>query len=397
MISSVTRRSVSNSILKSTVKTALKPSIALSATRLNYSYNNTITSHSNLNISKFHTFSSKMAPIPDTQTAFIFHNGQFELEKKEVPVPKPEPGKVLLKIAAAGVCHSDLHVLDGGLPYPDGLVLGHEIAGHIVGYGEGVNKELFPEGPLYAVHGPNPCGVCKACRTGADNTCESPTRQHMGLGAPGGYQQYTQVSPRNITQVPEGIPAAVAAASTDAVLTPYHALKRANINGRTRLLIIGLGGLGINGVQIAKAFGAYVIAVDFKESSRELAKSYGANEVYEKLPEESLDVDVVADFVGAQVTLNQAQKHVKTSGLIMPIGLQDAHLTFDLNALAFREFTILGNFWGTSQDQAEVFQLVKEGLVTPQVETTSYLNVNTVLKDLHDGKIKSRMVLVQPE
>lgn len=339
----------------------------------------------------------KMAEIPEKQTAFVFKNGSFALDKKEIEVPKPDAGKVLLKVAAAGVCHSDLHVLHGGLPYPDGLILGHEIAGHIVAYGDGVDKAAFPSDALYAVVGPNPCGMCKACRTGADNVCEDPSRTHMGLGSPGGYEQYTQVSARNITKVPEGIPAAVAAASTDAVLTPYHALKRAGINGMTRLLIVGLGGLGINAVQIAKAFGSYVIAVDPKETSRDLAKQYGANEVYAKLPEESLDVDVAADFYGSQATFDLCQKHVKAQGILLPVGLQDPKLTFDLNHLAFREYTIIGNFWGTSQDQTEVFELVKKGLVTPQVETTSWLNVNKVLKDLDEGKIKSRMVLVHNE
>lgn len=337
------------------------------------------------------------AQIPQTQTAFVFKNGQFELEKKEIPVPKPDPGNVLIKIAAAGVCHSDLHVLEGGLPYPDGLILGHEIAGYIAAYGEGVKKELFPQDALYAFIGSNPCGNCKTCRSGRDNLCVDPSRSHMGLGVPGGYEQYTQIATRNLTKVPKGISPAVAAAITDAVLTPYHALKRANINGQTRMLIMGMGGLGINGVQIAKAFGAHITCVDLKESSRELAKKYGADVVLEKLPEEPLNVDVVADFVGAQATFDLAQKHVKAAGLIMPIGLHSPKLTFDLNKFAFKEFTIMGNFWGTSEDQGDCFELVAKGLVTPQVETTSYLNVNKVLKDLHDGKVKSRMVLVQDE
>lgn len=332
--------------------------------------------------------------IPETQTAFVYRVGKFELEKKEIPVPKPDPGKVLLKIAAAGVCHSDLHVLEGGLPYPDGIVLGHEIAGHIAAYGEGVDKSLYPQDSLYAVVGPNPCGLCKDCRNGRDNLCLSPTRKHMGLGAPGGYEQYTQIVPRNLTKVPKGIPPEIAAASTDAVLTPYHALKNAKINGTSRILIIGLGGLGINGVQIAKIFGAYTIATDPKESSRQLAKEFGADEVYDTLPEDLGVIDVVADFVGSQSTLKLSEKYLKSGGRILPIGLHDPNLTFDLNSLAFKEFIIQGNFWGTSQDQEEVFALVSQGRITPQVETTSYLNVNDVLRELRDGHVKSRRVLV---
>lgn len=334
--------------------------------------------------------------IPETQTAYVFQ-GKFELEEQQIPVPKPDAGKVLLKIAAAGVCHSDLHILHGELPFPKGLVLGHEIAGHIVAHGDGVNKEQFPLGALYAVVGTNPCGMCDLCRSGFDNVCESPTRSYMGIGSPGGYEEYTQVSAHNITKVPEGIPAAVAAAATDAVLTPYHAMKQAKINGLSRVLIIGLGGLGINAVQVAKVFGSYVIAVDPKESSRELAKKFGADEVLAKLPEESLKVDVASDFYGAQSTFDECVKHVKTRGLIVPVGLQSPKITFDLTLFTTKEFRMIGSLWGTCQDQVEVFELIKKGLITPQVETTNMKNINKVLKNLDEGKIKSRMVLVHEE
>lgn len=331
--------------------------------------------------------------LPTTQTAYVF-TGAFELEKRQVEVPKPEPGNVLLKIEAAGVCHSDIHILHGSIPFPENHVLGHEIVGRIVAYGEGVNKDLYPQNSLYAAVGVNPCGTCEVCRTGHDNVCESPSRYFLGLGAPGGYEEYTQVPSRNITRVPDGIPPAVAASATDATLTPYHALKGAGINGLTRLLIIGLGGLGINAVQIAKAFGSYVIAVDPKESSRELAKKYGADEVYAKLPDESLNVDVASDFYGAQSTFDECVKHVKTRGTILPVGLQSPKLSFDLTNFAMKEFKIFGNYWGSSQDQIEVLDLIKRGIIKPEVETTPMSNINQVMKDLDAGKIKSRMALV---
>lgn len=335
--------------------------------------------------------------VPVRQTAFIYHPGTFILEQQEVPVPTPRPGHVLIKIAAAGVCHSDIHLLDGSVPYPDGIVLGHEIAGYIAAHGPGVDEAAYPaRTKLYAVHGANPCGVCRRCRQGADNLCVAPTRAHIGLGAPGGYQEYTEVCTRNLTAVPDGVSPEVAAVATDAVLTPYHALKRAGISGLSRVLVIGLGGLGINGVQIIKALGAHVTAVDPKASSRALAKTAGADVVHEALPDdgESLEVDVVADFVGKQATFDLAQKHVRSSGKILPIGLGSTRLYFDLIFLALREIEVIGNFWGTSEEQVEAFELIKKGLVTPQIDTTSYLNVNQVMKDLQAGKVKSRMVLV---
>ncbi|KAF5093057.1 hypothetical protein D0Z03_002571 [Geotrichum reessii] len=349
------------------------------------------------NVSKrsFSIASIRMAPIPKTHKGFVFTNGSRDLSLKDIPTYTPGPGEVLLKLEASGVCHSDLHILSGSFPLPSGIILGHEIAGSVVSHGLGVNPDDFPIGQLYAAHGPNPCGLCNECRNGQDNLCHSPNHAEYGLGYPGGYQQYTLAKVRNLVKVPEGVSPEVAAVTTDAVLTPYHAFKKAGINGMSKILIIGLGGLGINAVQIAKAFGAHVTAFDLKESSRELARKFGADVVLDSLALEdaSQNYDFVADIVSIQSTFDLAFKQVKSNGLIIPLGLGSAKLTFDQNDLLVREIRILGSFWGTSLDQVEVFDLVKRGVITPQVETGNFKDLNEILEKLENGQIKSRLVL----
>lgn len=337
----------------------------------------------------------RMSKVPETHKGYVFTSGSSRLTLKDVPTYKPGPGEVLLKLEASGVCHSDLHILQGSFPIPSDSVLGHEITGTVVAYGLGVDPKTYPEGQLYAAHGPNPCGSCRECRSGKDNLCHAENRTNYGLGYPGGYQQYTLAKVHNLIKVPDGVGAAIAAVTTDAVLTPYHAFKKADINGLSKILIIGLGGLGINAVQIAKAMGAHVTAYDLKESSRQLARQFGADVVLESLTldDASKEYDFVADIVSIQSTFDLALKQVKSNGLVIPLGLGSPKLTFDQNDLLVREIRILGSFWGTSLDQAEVFDLVKSGAFKPQVETGKFKDLNEILEKLEKGQIKSRLVL----
>jgi propanol-preferring alcohol dehydrogenase len=119
--------------------------------------------------------------------AYRYHPGEKTLFKEEVDKPKAGPNDAILRVKAAGVCHSDLHVLDGEVPFlKDAFTMGHEVCGELVEVG-GEVPDTFKKGALYAVHGPNPCGNCNYCRTGRDNLCDGPNRAYIGLGADGGY------------------------------------------------------------------------------------------------------------------------------------------------------------------------------------------------------------------
>jgi len=202
---------------------------------------------------------------------------------KEVDRPKPAAGEVLLKVAGAGACHSDVAVFDEYESDPTGLltppfILGHETAGWVEEVGPGVVG--FEKGAAYLVYGPIGCGHCTSCSRGQDTYCTQPgTVGYLaaGLGRDGGMAEYMTVPARNLVPLGDADPVA-AAPLADAGLTPYHAIKRAMpylAKGGSTALVIGLGGLGMVGVQILKALtGATVIATDQKPEAMAQAEKY---------------------------------------------------------------------------------------------------------------------------
>lgn len=333
--------------------------------------------------------------LPKEQKAFkIREKPEIKLEEVQIPVPTPKPNEVLLKIAAAGMCHTDLHILAGGWSNLDDYVLGHEISGRVVGIGSNIDAAKYPENKLFAVHGSNGCGKCRFCREGQDHQCQE--KQWYGLAVDGGYQEYIAVRERSCIPVPENLTPMLACATTDAVLTPYHCIKRARVGPNDTVLVIGLGGLGINAVQIAKVFGCKVIATDLRKEACDSAINFGADEVYQSslLPEEGLDVDSVLDVVASDQTFQLAQKHVRIQGTIVPVGLHDQHLTLNTVYTSLPEVKVEGTYWGTSQELKECLDMVSKGVVTPQVESTKFERVNDYLKQLEEGKIKSRLAFV---
>ncbi len=323
--------------------------------------------------------------------------GQKELSLVDVPMPKPGPNDVLLKIKAAGICHSDLHILHGEIPFPGTFTMGHEACGEVVEKGTAVS-ESFAAGDLYAVHGPNPCGHCGYCNHGDDNLCNGEGRAYIGLGQDGAYAEYLVVPARNIVKVPKGVSAAVAAVATDAVLTPYHALKTlGHVTKNTKVLMIGLGGLGMNGVQVGVALGAHVTACDLKESNLETAKKFGAQVVINSKDLDKvtpMSFDLVVDFVGLDKTFLESQKFVKAGGTIVLVGLGSVQVPITTAAMITFQTRVQGSFWGTHKELEEVFDLIADGKIKPQVETAPLKEVNHWLKELSKGNIKSRMALL---
>lgn len=328
-----------------------------------------------------------------------FVPGHKTLSLQDIPRPVPGPQDVVLKIRAAGVCHSDLHVLESDVlisPHP--FTMGHEACGELVELGSEVTGD-FRRGTLYVVHGPNPCGRCELCAAGEDNLCASSDRAYVGLGADGAYAEYLKVPARSILEVPAGVSPEVAAVATDAVLTPYHALKTLGaVRPDTRVLILGLGGLGLNAVQVARALGAKVVASDLRETSLATARTLGAHETYlageleQKLSGRAFDV--VVDFVGVESTFLAAQRYTRRGGTLVLVGLQSAQLPFAAQLVINLQLHVHGSFWGTRQELKEVLQLLGEGKVRPQVETGRLADVNHWLERLKAGQVHSRVALL---
>src|SRR5690349_107529 len=201
----------------------------------------------------------------------------------DVPKPRPGPGQVLIKIGGAGVCHSDLHVMDEDLGFEPPFTLGHENAGWVAGLGEGVSG--FKEGDAVAVYGPWGCGRCHACQLSMENYCENWAAIPGfggGLGFDGGMADYMLVPTARLL-VPLGdLPPAKAAPLSDAALTPYHAIKRAlpRLNADSTVVMMGVGGLGHMAIQLLRVLAPMrIIAADVDHTKLEQAKALGAHDV----------------------------------------------------------------------------------------------------------------------
>ncbi len=319
------------------------------------------------------------------------------LEQQEIERPYPGPGEIVVRIRAAGVCHSDIHVIEGIAPFPVPLTLGHEGAGTVEEIGPGVSG-LVP-GQLVALYGPNSEGNCRFCRTGQENLC--PFGPPIGLGIDGAYAEFARVPARSAIPVPEGVTAAQAAVATDAALTPYHALKAVGgLRAGEIAVLIGLGGLGMNAIEIARLLGAYVIAVDLVPEKLDRARALGAHETVDGRDTAAVAAlaerqpDLVADFVGIDATVTSAQQVVRPGGRVVLVGLgatTGTLLTFRYGA---QQIATLGSFWGTSQELREILDLIARGAISPPVTAEPMRDVNAVLDRLRRGEVEGRIALV---
>jgi propanol-preferring alcohol dehydrogenase len=318
------------------------------------------------------------------------------LERQEIERPRPGPGEVVIRVQAAGVCHSDLHILEGIAPFPTPMTLGHEGAGVVEEVGPGVTG--VRPGQLVAVYGPNSCGDCRFCRSGQENLC--PAGPSVGLGIDGSYAEFVRCRARSAVPVPEGVTAAQAAVATDAVLTPYHALKAVGgLRAGELAVIVGLGGLGMNAVEIAHLLGAYVIAIDLIPAKLEQARAMGAHETVDGNDAAAVTAlaqrlpDLVADFVGSDATARTAQQIVRPGGRVVLVGLAAATGTLMIFRYGANQIATLGSFWGASRELAEILDHIARGAIRPIVATEPLDTVNDVLERLRRGQVEGRIAL----
>uniref|UniRef100_A0A7C5RTK6 alcohol dehydrogenase n=1 Tax=Thermomicrobium roseum TaxID=500 RepID=A0A7C5RTK6_THERO len=332
------------------------------------------------------------------RAARYFGPGRFAMVETERPAPGP--GEVLLRVRAAGLCHSDLHIIGdelGGYPIPAPLTLGHEVCGQVVDVGRNVvGVEL---GRRYAVFGPVGCGQCRFCRTGRDNLCQESLP--IGIGRDGGYAEYVVVPSQALVPVPEGVSDAEAAVATDAVLTTYHALLTVGrLQPGELVAVIGVGGLGLNAVQIAVSFGAVVLALDIDERKLQLAREAGAAEVANtraldpQHPPLGERPSLVLDCVGNDETKLLAQNLVARGGRVVLVGLGSVAGSLLGLRIVADEIAVLGSFWGTRQELAIVLDLIARGILRPRVETHPLDQIEEWMERLRRGDVESRVALV---
>jgi propanol-preferring alcohol dehydrogenase len=329
---------------------------------------------------------------------------------KEVERPVPGPGEVLLKIAGAGACHSDVAIykeFQEGAPgaQKPGFTLGHENSGWIEEVGPGVQG--FTIGDAFLVYGPIGCGHCKMCSRGQDTYCENAATVPylgVGLGRDGGMAEYMTVPARNLVPLGDADPVEAAPLS-DAGLTPYHAIKAAlpNLAGGGRFaLVIGLGGLGQIAVQMLTALtGATVIATDMKADAMERAEANGALTVAGgdgqveaiRALTGGRGVDAAFDFVGATPTIKTAQASMAQGGRCTIVGIAGGVTEWSFFSTPY-ESTITNTYWGTIEDLYEVVAMYRAGQIRPDVERYSMDNALDAYRKLESGQLSGRAVVV---
>ena len=321
---------------------------------------------------------------------------------EDVPEPEVGPTDVLVKISGAGVCHSDLHVVDGEVGVRQKpITLGHENAGIVEKVGSQVT-EVRP-GDGVAVFGAWGCGVCKLCERGEENLCQKPV--YPGVMVDGGWAEKLLVQhPRNLVKL-NGLDPVVAAPLTDAALTPYRAVKKtmAKLGPGRRLGIIGVGGLGHMAIQIAKALSpaTRLVAIDVSRDKLAMAEELGAEYTVDgggdvgeavKALTNGEGLDAIVDFVGNDATLANAAAAIAIGGKVVVVGIAGGTLPFSFWKIPLEcEFTT--SIWGSRRDLQEVLELARLGLITPHIETQPLEAINEVLTRLHEGKVQGRVVL----
>jgi propanol-preferring alcohol dehydrogenase len=318
----------------------------------------------------------------------------------DVATPSPGPGEVLVKVAACGVCHTDIHAVDGDWPVKPKLpfIPGHEVVGHVAALGQGVTR--LREGDAIGVgwlH--DACGACEYCGTGWETLCAS--QHNTGYGVDGGYAEYMVADAAYAVKIPAGMDLAKAAPILCAGVTTYKGIKETDTKPGDWLAISCIGGLGHVAVQYAKAMGLHVVAIDVSEDKLALARRLGADiTVNAAVPDLAGDVSRrTGGMHGALITAVSASAFAQCLSLLRPggtmsmVGLPPGSFALPIFDVVLKRLTVRGSIVGTRQDLAEALRFAAEGKVSAQVETRRLDEINAIFAELKAGTVRGRIVL----
>lgn len=301
-----------------------------------------------------------------------FHGLGAGLRVEDVPRPVPGPDDVVVRVAACGVCGSDVHFFeDMPVPAPLPIVLGHEPAGTIESVG--ANVRGWREGDRVAVHLGAGCGTCATCRSGHEVACRA--LRAPGLHFDGAFAEAVRVPASCLVRVPDGVSLAAAAVATDCVTSPYHALKcRARLRPGETVVVIGAGGLGAMAIAGAKLLGAArVIAVDVSPVALERATKLGADLAIRSMPGEDVatrivlasggGADVALECVGVPETVATGARALRPGGrlAVVGVGMQPPRLDLPQALFCLGELSVLGSFASHREDLEEVLAHAASG------------------------------------
>ena len=315
--------------------------------------------------------------------AAVFYGAKQPLKVEEYPKPQIGPDEILVKVAACGVCHTDLHYIDHGVPTfkKPPFILGHEASGTVAELGANVRSDSgvptqsgknFKSGDRVLLPAVVTCGSCEFCRIGRENICKNMIM--FGNHVDGAYAEYVKAPAKDAFLLPAEIPLLEGCIIADAISTPYHAVKnRARVRPGDTVAVFGCGGVGVNVVQLSAAAGATVIAVDMIEKKLDWAKKFGA--VYTVNAAKSADVakdirkmtnggvDIAIEAIGNPNTMTVAYNSLKKGGRLCVVGYTDKDMTVSAAKMMFFEMEVIGSLGCRPVDYPRLIEMVRIGKV----------------------------------
>jgi propanol-preferring alcohol dehydrogenase len=340
--------------------------------------------------------------VPETMRAARYHGPGDSLRLEEVPIPQPGPGEALVRVRAAGVCHTELHFLSGVLNLGVApLTLGHEMAGEVAKVGPGVTS--VRPGDRVIVYYYVGCGACHWCRTGQENLCDALVAEY-GFVSDGGLAEYVKVPARNLLKLPASLSFEEAATLGCSATTAIHAAGLARLAPGDVALVYGFGGVGAALVQYCDLAGARVIAVGRSPAKLQLARDLGAEAAIdaggEDVPARVRELtggqgaDVVFELVGTAESMPKAVASLRKRGRLVFIGYSQDLLTVSPIQLVILEAQVLGSVGNTLDELSRAVELAAAGRIRANIDRVVPLeDVNHVLDDLRQGKVVGRAVV----
>lgn len=332
--------------------------------------------------------------------AALVHDFEKPLVIEQVPIPHPGFGQVLVKVAACGVCHTDLHAAHGDWPVKPQtpFIPGHEVAGTIVEVGDGVEGLHIGArvGVAWLHHA---CGQCEYCLTGRETLCLS--QQNTGYSVNGGYAEYVLASAHYVAPLPANLSFEEAAPVLCAGVTTYKALKVADLRPGQWVAIYGVGGLGHMAIEYAVAMGYKVAAVDTSDEKLALARKVGALEVVNASKEDPA-MALQARLGGVQAAVitpasaqafEQGVLSLKRGGTCVLVGLPPADFPLNIFGMILNGLTVRGSIVGTRADLLEALQFAADGKVKPVFKTASLDEINSIFVQMEQATIEGRIVI----
>ncbi len=306
--------------------------------------------------------------------AALFERVGSELALAQVDIPQPGPGEVLVRVAAAGLCGSDVHIAVDGWSHPARLpmILGHEAAGTVERVGPGVRR--WRRGARVAVFPEVVCGRCPNCLEGRSELCLE--REVLGIHRDGALAEYLVVPERNLVQLPPRVGFEEGAVATDAVATPYHALVRvARLHAGERVLLCGMGALGLHAVTIARLLGAAWVSAAARHSVRRArAMERGADQVVDAASdarEWGGPFDLCVDFSGDARLIEAGLGQLRRGGRMVLVGLSASPLhLLPVSDVVRMGLTVVGAYGAHPQDVREVLDLAEMGRIDLKAAVT---------------------------